>query len=51
MAQGIDRKLRIIRETYEMLNAEAQASRAETLEVAIVILIIAELVLALLARH
>ena len=49
--QGIDRKLRIIRETYEMLNAEAQASRAETLEVAVVILIVAELVLALMARH
>lgn len=42
---GIDRKLGIIRETYAMLNAEAQASRAEVLEVAIVLLIVAELVL------
>ena len=42
---GIDRKLAIIRETYAMLNDEAQASRAEALEVAIVLLIVAELVL------
>jgi hypothetical protein len=41
---GIDRKLAIIRETYSMLNDEAQASRAEVLEVAIVLLIVAELV-------
>jgi hypothetical protein len=41
---GIDRKLAIIRETYSMLNDEAQASRAEALEVAIVLLIVAELV-------
>jgi hypothetical protein len=42
---GIDRKLAIIRETYAMLNDEAQASRAEALEIAIVLLIVAELVL------
>ena len=42
---GIDRKLTIIRETYTMLNAEAQAGRAETLELAIVLLIVAEIVL------
>lgn len=41
---GIDRKLAIIRETYAMLNDEAQASRAEALEIAIVLLIVAELV-------
>ncbi len=41
---GIDRKLGIIRETYAMLNDEAQASRAEALEIAIVLLIVAELV-------
>ncbi len=41
---GIDRKLAIIRETYAMLNDEAQASRAEVLEIAIVLLIVAELV-------
>jgi hypothetical protein len=45
---GIDRKLGIIRETYGMLNAESQARRAEVLEVAIVVLIVAELVLGLL---
>ena len=47
---GIDRKLAIIRETYGMLNAEAQAWRAEALELAIVLLIVAELVLALVRR-
>ena len=45
---GIDRKLGIIRETYAMLNGEAQARRGEVLEVAIVLLIVAELVLGLL---
>ena len=35
----IDRKLGIIRDTYGMLNAEAQAARAEILELAIVLLI------------
>jgi hypothetical protein len=45
---GIDRKLAIIRETYAMLNAEAQAARAEALELAIVILIVAELFVGLL---
>jgi hypothetical protein len=44
---GIDRKLAIIRETYEMLNAESQAARAEVLEMAIVVLIVADIVLAL----
>ncbi|MEJ7813109.1 MAG: hypothetical protein WKG32_22050 [Gemmatimonadaceae bacterium] len=43
---GIDRKLTIIRETYAMLNAEAQAARSEALEVAIVVLIVLETVLA-----
>ena len=45
---GIDRKLTIIRETYGMLNDEAQALRAEALEVAIVALIVFEIVLSLL---
>lgn len=49
--QGIDRKLGIMRETYEMLNAEAQGSRAELLEIAIIVLIVAELALALLGRR
>jgi hypothetical protein len=44
---GIDRKLAIVRETYEMLNAESQAARSEALEVAIVLLIIAEIAMGL----
>ncbi|MGQ0714478.1 MAG: hypothetical protein ACT4PJ_12215 [Gemmatimonadaceae bacterium] len=47
---GIDRKLAIIRETYEMLNAEAQAARAEVLEAAIVLLFVFEIVLASFVR-
>jgi hypothetical protein len=47
---GIDRKLAIIRETYAMLNAESQAARAEALELAIVVLIVAEIALALAGR-
>ena len=49
--KGIERKLTIIRETYEMLDAEAQAGRAEVLEVMVVLLIVAEIVLALVLRH
>jgi hypothetical protein len=48
---GIERKLAIIRETYAMLNAESQAARAEALEVLIVVLIAAEMVLAVLLRQ
>lgn len=47
---GIDRKLAIIRETYEMLNAEAQAARAEVLEAAIVLLFVFEILLATFVR-
>lgn len=47
---GVDRKLAIIRETYDMLNAESQAARSEALEVVIVLLIVAELVLAFVTR-
>ena len=43
--RGIDRKLGILRETYAMLNSEAQVARAELLEIAIVVLIVAELAL------
>lgn len=43
--RGIDRKLAIMRETYAMLNDESQAARAEILEIAIVLLIVAEIVL------
>jgi hypothetical protein len=46
--RGIERKLRILRETYEMLHSEGQATRAELLEIAIVVLIVAELVLGIL---
>jgi uncharacterized Rmd1/YagE family protein len=47
---GIDRKLSIVRETYEMLNGESQAARAEALEIIIVLLIVGELVLGILHR-
>lgn len=43
---GIDRKLGIIRDTYAMLNGEAQAARAEVLEIAVVALILLEVALA-----
>jgi hypothetical protein len=45
---GIDRKLAILRDSYSMLNHEAQAARSETLEMAIVFLIVAEIVMALI---
>jgi hypothetical protein len=47
---GIDRKLAILRDTYTMLNSEAQAARSETLEMAIVLLIVGEIVMAGMAR-
>jgi hypothetical protein len=43
---GVDRKLTLVRDTYEMLNGEAQSVRAEGLEWAIVVLILAEIVMA-----
>jgi len=45
---GIDRKLTIFRETYAMLNGEVQARRSESLEIAIVLLIVFEIVLSFL---
>jgi hypothetical protein len=45
---GIDRKLGIVRDTYAMLNGEAQATRGEVLELSIVLLIVAEIAMALL---
>jgi hypothetical protein len=48
--RGIERKLRILRETYAMLHSESQAARAELLEIAIVLLIVAELAITLLGR-
>jgi len=47
---GIDHKLGIIYQTYEMLNAESMAVRNEVLEVVIVVLIVVEIVLAILMR-
>ena len=44
---GVYRKLTLLRESYEMLNAEAQASRSEALELAIVLLIVFEIVMAM----
>jgi hypothetical protein len=44
---GIDRKLAILRDTYAMLNGEAQAARSETLEIAIVLLIVLEVIMGL----
>ncbi len=41
--RGIERKLEIFRETYAMLNGEAQSARSELLEVVIIVVIIAEL--------
>jgi hypothetical protein len=46
--RGIDRKLRILRQTYAMLNSEAQSARLELLELAIVVLIVAELALGII---
>jgi hypothetical protein len=46
--QGIERKLSIFRETYAMLNDEAQSARTEVLELAVIAIIAAELLLGLL---
>jgi uncharacterized Rmd1/YagE family protein len=43
---GIDHKLGIIYQTYAMLNAEAMAVRNEVLEIAVVVLILVEIVIA-----
>jgi hypothetical protein len=47
---GIDRKLTIMRDTYTMLTAEAQAMRSEFLEVIVVVLILAELAMGIVHR-
>ena len=49
--RGIERKLEIFRETYAMLNGEAQAARMELLEVVVILVILAELVLGLVRAH
>lgn len=50
LGASVDRKLAIIRDTYAALYEEASSRRAELLEIAIVLLIALEIVLAL-ARH
>lgn len=47
LSAAVDRKLAIIRDTYGTLYAEASSRRAELLELAIVILIVIEILLAL----
>ena len=46
---GIDRKIAVVRGTYDMLNAESLARRSETLEVIVVLLIMFEIGLSLLS--
>ena len=50
VSAAVDRKLSIVRDTYAALYAEASDSRGELLEVAIVLLIVIEIVIALV-RH
>jgi hypothetical protein len=50
VSAAVDRKLAIIRDTYSALYDEASSSRAELLEVLIVLLIVVEIVLALIRR-
>lgn len=47
LSASVERKLAIIRDTYAALYDEASGRRAELLEVAIVLLIVVEIVLAL----
>jgi hypothetical protein len=49
--RGIERKLEIFRETYAMLNGEAQAARSELLELVVILVILAELVLGLVRAY
>jgi len=50
VSAAVDRKLSIVRDTYAALYSEASGSRGELLEVAIVVLIVIEIVIALI-RH
>ena len=50
LSAAVDRKLAIIRDTYTALYDEASSRRAELLELAIVLLIVFEIVLALMER-
>jgi hypothetical protein len=47
---AVDRKLRIMRETYTMLYEEASTARAELLEIIIILLIAFEIVFALVSK-
>jgi hypothetical protein len=47
---GLARKLQIFRDTYAMLNDEAQTARGNVLEVIIILLIVTEVILGLV-RH
>ena len=47
---GVEHKLALIRETYSMLHAEADAERASALEWTIVLLILFEIGMALLGH-
>jgi hypothetical protein len=49
LGAAVDRKLAIIRDTYTALYDEASSRRAELLELAIIVLIIVEIVLALMS--
>ena len=44
---AVERKLAIIRDTYSALNDESLASRTELMELLIIVLILAEIVIAL----
>lgn len=50
VSDAVDRKLSIIRDTYAALYEEASGKRAELLEMAIIVLIVVEIVIAVL-RH
>ena len=49
--QGVEHKLALLRETYGMLHDDAEAERGLTLEMAVIILIAVELILALFRAH
>jgi hypothetical protein len=48
---GIDHKLGIIHQTYAMLNAESMAVRSEVLEIAVIVLILADIIIAVVLGH
>lgn len=49
--RGIDRKLRLLRDAYGMMNDEAQHARGELLEITIVLLILFEIVVGFIRQH